>query len=347
MTAAPLFHPHDHAPADGELVELAPGLGWIRMPLPFPPHHINLYVVAEPDGGWTLVDTGVDDSTTRELWPVLEAGALGGASIRTLLVSHWHADHAGLAGWLCDRHVMPMLMAPAEHRQCLGQHLYPDDATLAAAADFYRRQGLAEADTAAVVAAMSDGPRRHGPLPAAFTPLADGQWLEMGGRRWRILLCGGHAFELVAAWSPDLNVLFTSDQVLPLISPHVGVMVAEPGADMLGRFLDSLARLKALVPADALVLPSHNLPFVGLHQRVDELLAHHHRRCDAVVAAAVQPASCAQLLPALFRRRFEGRHLGMAVREALAHINHMVAAGRLVADDGGDGVIRYRVPAHG
>ena len=70
-------------------------------------------------------------------------------------------------------------------------------------------------------------------------------------------------------------MLISGDQVLPKISPNVSVQPHEPDGDPLARFLASLDKLRAAVPPETLVLPSHNLPFFGLHARIDALAAHH------------------------------------------------------------------------
>lgn len=338
-----LVYPFAGAPADGRMREVLAGLFWLRMPLPFPPGHINLYCLSEPDGTWSVIDCGIHDAVTQAHWQTLEGAELGGRPISRLLVSHWHADHAGLAGWLHHRHGARVLMSASEYLQCRGLERAPDAATLASAREFYLGCGLDAAGLGGILDNMATGTRRHGPMPSSSQGLVHGQDLMLGGRHWRIFLCGGHALDLVAAWCPAANVLFTSDQVLPLISSHVGVMVMDPHADMLGRFLNSLTAMRQVVPADVMVLPSHNLPFVGLHQRIDELIDHHRLRCDALIAACVtRPRSCAELLPFLFRRRFEGGLLALTVRETQAHVNYLLARGRLARGSGQDGVAVYR-----
>ena len=55
-------------PAAGGALQLAPGLAWLRMELPFALNHINLWLLRdEMDGrqGWTVVDTCVDSPQSR------------------------------------------------------------------------------------------------------------------------------------------------------------------------------------------------------------------------------------------------------------------------------------------
>ena len=105
----------------------------------------------------------------------------------------------------------------------------------------------------------------------------------------------------------------------------------DPEGDPLGIYLRSLASLKRDIPEDALVLPGHNLPFIGLHQRIDELAAHHEARCLAIAQACRQaPCTTADLVPVVFRRPIDDPHqMGFAFSEVLAHVNYMLREHRL------------------
>jgi glyoxylase-like metal-dependent hydrolase (beta-lactamase superfamily II) len=136
-------------------------------------------------------------------------------------------------------------------------------------------------------------------------------------------------------------VLISSDQVLPKISPNISVQAHEPDGDPLARYLLSLAKLREAVPPETLVLPSHNLPFCGLHTRIASLTAHHRARCDEVLEACENPRTAAQLLPVLFRRTLDGHQMGFALGEALAHLHYLMHQGALRRDLGADGVYRF------
>jgi len=117
--------------------------------------------------------------------------------------------------------------------------------------------------------------------------------------------------------------------VLPRISTNISVFAATPDADPLAWFLASLDRLRAL-PEDTLVLPSHGLPFRGLHARIAQLEAHHADRCDELLAACATPKTAAELIPVLFPRPITDAHQVMfAMGEAIAHLNYLRQAGRL------------------
>ena len=96
------------------------------------------------------------------------------------------------------------------------------------------------------------------------------------------------------------------------------------------------------MPADALVLPSHGLPFRGLHARLDALSAHHDARLAETLDALDEPRTGADLIPVLFRRDLDTHQLSFAIGEVLAHLNYLEAAGSVTRTRDSDGIERYR-----
>ena len=74
---------------------------------------------------------------------------------------------------------------------------------------------------------------------------------------------------------------------------------SHPGADSLAQYLDSLNRYREL-PEETLVLPSHGLPFIGIHNRVAAQHAHHEERLWFWRMLCTEPRSAADLLATLF-----------------------------------------------
>ena len=101
-------------PAPGQTLEVAPGLLWLRLALPFRLDHVNVYLV-EDNAGWAVIDTGIDDAATRAAWEALLADPLRDVALTRILVTHYHPDHIGLAGWLCERFGLPLLMSQTEY----------------------------------------------------------------------------------------------------------------------------------------------------------------------------------------------------------------------------------------
>jgi glyoxylase-like metal-dependent hydrolase (beta-lactamase superfamily II) len=356
----------DALPEPGRSLEVAPGVRWLRMRLPFALDHIHLWLLRDAlDGteGWTVVDCGIADEGTRAAWRQVFEQELQGLPVLRVLVTHMHPDHVGLAHWLTRRFSRerepgdpPLLDAgpPAAVDDCRLWISATDfnAARIAsqrttghggeAAARFFAAHGLTDPEAQAKVRARGSYYASMVPqVPERFARLMDGQRLRIGGRAWQCIAGYGHAPEHIALHCPELGVLISGDMVLPRISTNVSVIDLEPEADPLPLYLASLERLRAL-PADTLVLPSHGRPFCGLHTRIGQLQAHHRARLDEVLQACAQaPRSAAELLPVLFRRPLDLHQTTFAMGEAVAHLHLLWHEGRLQRLHGPDGVLRF------
>lgn len=338
-----LEFPRTEPPAAGEVVEIAPGILWLRLRLPYALDHVNLYLFEDGDG-WALFDTGLGDDASREAWERVLTGPLGGRPITRLVVSHFHPDHAGLAGWFHERFAPPLHMAATEYLTVRLLQQPRSDQGEAAEGAHFRARGLDEATVEALLGRGLSYLRRTTGIAPSFERLRHGDRLALGGRTWEVLTGGGHAPEQVMLWCAHDNLFLAADQVLARISPNVSVVSLMPNADPLGDYIASLEMLRDTITPEALVLPGHNLPFRGMHLRTRELLDHHEQRCDRIAAAcAPAPRTCAEIVPVLFHRPLDPHQLSFAVGEAQAHINRMVRSRRLVEDIGAGGVSLYRL----
>ncbi|OYQ33636.1 hypothetical protein CHU95_14790 [Niveispirillum lacus] len=343
-----------NAPAPQDLsitiTQTAPGVWGLRLPLPFQLNHINVWLLADRmDNGrpaWTLIDTGVASNLTRSLWDQVAAEFLGTAPVRRVIVTHFHPDHIGLADWLCQRFDAPLCMTRTEWLLARMLCLDHSDEIAEAGRRFYSAMGL-EAPVLAALTTRGNAYARGVPVvPATFDRLTQGDRLCIGDRTWTILTSGGHSPEHACLYSTDGEpVLIAGDMVLPRISPNVSVWPAEPFADPLAEFLDGLKRLRGL-PADTLVLPSHGPVFQDLHGRIDALLHHHAERlAEAERDCSAGGRTVAEITHSMFNRTLDTHQMSFAAGEALAHLNHLVATGRLQRHQrAADGVWLFTIP---
>ncbi|HEX7387146.1 MAG TPA: MBL fold metallo-hydrolase [Castellaniella sp.] len=348
-----LRYPHGETlPVAGEALTVADGVRWLRMPLPFALNHVNLWLLRDRiDGreGWTVVDCGVDRPEVRACWETAFTQALEGLPVLRVVVTHMHPDHVGLAHWLCARWQVPLWMSMTDYvlaRLWAGASAErtPQDGGLTgdSAVRHFARHGLVDPEVQTQIRARDGYYANLVPdIPSQFHRLVEGDGLEIGGRTWTIRVGRGHAPEHVSLWCPALRVLISGDMVLPRISTNVSVSGLEPEANPLRLYLNSLRELDDL-PDDALVLPSHGRPFIGLPVRVAQQFAHHAARLAEVMDACRVPCSAYDLLPVLFHRKLDVHQLSFAMGESIAHLHALYFEGKLRRTLDEDGVYRFQ-----
>jgi len=335
-----LDYPWSEPPAPGATIDVAPGVKWLRMPLPFQLNHINLWLV-EDGAGWAIVDTGVGLDDVRALWEQIFAGSLGGRPVTRVIVTHFHPDHMGNAAWLMERWGVDLWCAQAEY--LIGQVAWRTGETRdnEPRLRHYRRNGCGEEALAGLRQRGNHYPRLVPTIPAAFRAIADGDTLTLGGRRWAVIVGRGHSPEHAALWCEETRALISGDQVLPRITSNISVWPDQPHGNPLRQYLDSLEHFRG-IGADTLVLPAHGLPFRGLPERLAELRTHHAARLAETLDAITEPRSAAEIVPVLFRRELDSHQLSFALGEALAHLHFVEADGRAERIVGSDGIHRFR-----
>lgn len=334
-----LTFPFAEPPPPGEVREVAAGVLWLRMPLPFALDHINLWVLDDGDG-WTLIDTGIDTEATRELWEKLLMGPLGGKPVRRLICTHFHPDHMGLAGWLHRKLAIPAYATTPEWDRGVAMHALNSDDFLLAMIGMAEQAGCTPEQIDDIRKRRTAYRRTVAPPPETRLDLEAESAISAAQSTWRIVIGEGHSPRLAALHSETAGVLISGDQVLPKITPNVSVLPDDPTSDPLSRFLDSLERFRT-IPDDVLVLPSHRLPFRGLHTRLDQMRAHHHERLDRTREACSVGASAAEVMAKLFPRRLDGHQVTFALGETLAHLNYMIGLGEIRRGDAEARVTKY------
>lgn len=338
----------EQIPAPGQVLEVAPGLLWLRMGLPFALNHINLWLLQDQcesaDGPlpcWTVIDCGIADAASRANWQAIFATHLRGWPVGRVLVTHCHPDHLGLSAWLCAYWQAPLWMSAGEYAFGRMMTAALPGADGSAALPHFQKHGLQDPLLLAQLRSRHNYyPALVPDMPEAFVRLFEGQVLRIGPHGWRVITGFGHSPEHVALYCDSLQVLIAGDMVLPRISTNVSVFAIEPESNPVQLYLDSLKKYAAL-PSDTLVLPSHGKPFRGLQARIAQLEQHHAARLAEVEAACVQAQSAADIVPLMFRRPLDAHQLGFALGEALAHQHQLWFAGKLQRTLGDDGVIRF------
>lgn len=341
QAAAPLRYPLGEPPTPGAAREIAPGVHWVCMPLPISLKWINLWLLADGDG-WTIIDTGLALEESRVHWRAIFDATLAGKPVKRVICTHMHPDHVGLAGWICRKFGAPLWMSRLEYVTC---RMLVADTGREAPEDgvrFFRGAGWDEQAITQYKARFGGFGMAVSRLPDSYHRIGDGDEIDIGGRLWRVITGAGHCPEHVCLWQEELKLFISGDQVLPRISSNVSVFPTEPDADPLTDWMRSCEKLHAGVPSDVLVLPSHNEPFLGLHERLRSLIEGHERSLERLRKRLQEsPKRAVDLFGAMFARKIGPDVLGMATGETIAHMNCLIGRGlaRAVRDE--EGVVRY------
>jgi glyoxylase-like metal-dependent hydrolase (beta-lactamase superfamily II) len=343
--AAPIRRQEQERASD-EILEVAPGLYRLQLPIAMPGlGHVNCYAL-EDEHGLALVDPGLPG---EDSWQVLvqRLDALGARveHVHTVVVTHSHPDHFGGVHQLRDESGAALL-THADFRSIFGNDESEDLAEL-------REAPLEDADGASTEDALEqfrEGMRRTTPwgglrepppmeemrtwstgglgarafrVPRPDCTVDDADEVVLGGRTWLAVHTPGHTHDHLCLYDPADGLFLSGDHVLPTITPHIGgVSELE---DPLATFIDSLERMEEFA-AVSLVLPAHGHPFTDLTGRAGDICRHHGERLDVIREAGAELGRAP--VEAYMRRLFKERSWGyMAASETYAHLEHLRLTG--------------------
>jgi glyoxylase-like metal-dependent hydrolase (beta-lactamase superfamily II) len=340
VVAAPelggIRYPWAEAPSGAEAVEITEGILWLRLPLPMALDHVNVYALDDGDG-WTVIDTGFDSNRTRATWEAILAGPLAGRPVRRVVVTHYHPDHVGLAGWFQARGAE---LVTTRTSWILARMLILDLQSLPVpeTIDFWRGAGMAP-DLLARHAA--ERPFNFAdvvaPLPLGYSRIAEGDSIRIGGRDWLVRTGDGHAPEHATLWEAGGDLIIGGDQLLPSISANLGVYASEPEADPIAEWIASCRRFAVQAREGQLVLPGHKLPFTGLPRRLEQMIDNHVGALSRLEELLAEPKVATECFDTLFKRPVGEAEYGFALVEAVAHLNHLWKTGKVARERREDG----------
>lgn len=335
MRRKPTYTPaQDFIPEAGKPQEIAPGLHWLRGPLPFELDHINLWLV-EGESGWSVVDSGFNFEVMTQAWEEVFAKTFKSKPVENIFITHFHPDHFGLGGWLAEKTGAPVQMTapewgmaksltdPAQH--ALLETLYRP---------YYLEAGVDAQTLENMLARRFTYSKIVYRMPQNFKPVQPGGMVMLGGRDWKIIGGYGHCPEHACLYNEKDKIFIAGDIVLPDISPNISYFPDRfLSRNPVAAYLQTLENIRAELPDDALVLPSHGVPFRGLHRRIGELVAHHEKRLARLhEVLAPAPRTAFQAMQGLFSHRALDRpsDLFFALGETLAHLVYETGLGKVV-----------------
>lgn len=333
-------------PAHEEAREIEDGLWRIAVPLPFALRSANIYLIANGDDSWTIVDAGLglpaDEAALRE---GLRRAGVTLEQITTLILTHAHPDHIGLSETIQQAGGAPAYMLRGEDEHLYGVWTERGDDRFEPLERMYVENGLpvvvAEAGRAA---SMMTRKLLRIPEPETLRLVEDGETLRIGAHTYECIWTPGHSDYHLCLLRED-GVFIAGDHILPAITPNIG-LYPETRPDPLADYFASLAKVRDL-PA-RVVAPGHGLPFADLAARADALRDHHIERGELILGLVErQPAGATanEVAGDLFGARLrsvDDRRFALA--ETLAHLEHLRARGR-VTRERRDGLYRYLAAA--
>jgi glyoxylase-like metal-dependent hydrolase (beta-lactamase superfamily II) len=331
----------DQAPGAGTVTKVADGVYWARLPMGGRLNHINVWLLRDYQG-WTIVDTGLNASEVQADWQAIFKNHLHGLPVTRVIATHLHADHTGNAGWLCRHWGCELWMSRSDFYMCKvmaadGPADVPDDAI-----KFYRRAGFDEDRLARYRSRFGQFGANITPLPAGYRRITDGQYIDIGGREWRAVIGHGHAPEHVCLYCPELKVIIGGDQLLPKITPNVGVQPSEPMANPLKDWINSCIRFREYLPPDLMVLPAHESIYTGVHERLTALIDWHEVALEKLYELCAEPKRAVDVFPALFRSKITDWTFFPATGEAIAHLHCALERRMLKVEEDDKGVAWWR-----
>lgn len=333
-----LVYPSE-TPPPGGVMEIAPGIHWIRMPLPGRLDHVNLWIL-EDTSGWVLVDVGINNSVTAAVWDHVFNDILLNKPVNRIILTHCHVDHIGFVNQLVERTGAPVIMTMTEYFSAALRIFEPNERMTAQTVFALTRCGCPPQAMEAMLSRRKEVRSSYSGMPPFFLRAQDGDELEIGKRRWRLYTFGGHSPEMLCLFDPQNNVLIAGDQVLSQITPSINVHPADPFGNPLANFYESFPRLLKL-PENTFVLPSHGRPFYGLWQRVGQFQQHHEERLSKILSFIDGSATPYELALKTFTHAMETHVARQALAETLAHLHFAERRGSVRSSTDSHGVVHF------
>jgi len=321
-----------------ESISMPAGMHRVKITMAFPLRWVNSYVLHEPDGSITIVDPGPRSAETEQEWhKALADFNLTFQDISQIVLTHHHPDHLGLSGWMQQQTGVPVRMSTRSRQEA--DYMWGTEATInTVLPEYYGRHGMPEDKTQQIREHMEGFISQITPLPIV-TPIEDGDWLVMGGKKWLAVETGGHAPGHLSFYAPESREILCGDAVLPQISPNISL---QPGSDdqPLLSYMEGLHRLGALDVEVA--YPGHRNPFGHFADRTVHLLTHHEERLQKMMERIGEaPTNAYDICVFMFGDRLGTHQLRFAMSETLAHLQELIRREHIVQEQQPDGVFFF------
>ena len=318
---------------DLPITRIADDIFVASMPMGPPMNQVNVYFLRDTDG-WVIIDSGLNTPECKTIFQSIFDTQLEGLPVKKLIVTHFHPDHIGLAGWICKKWKCQLYMTRTEYLMGRALSLDTTEGYINGMESYYTRAGVPINIRQEIISKGNTLAAHVYPVPANYLVLREDSNVIIGDDKWRVLYGRGHSTAQACLYSRKRNMLLSADHVVGRITPNISVWPLETNANPLDEYLTDLKEWRTIVPNDVRVLPGHGPEFTDLHARIDRLTEHHEKRLTQVVKIVGEESDLLlhQIMERLFKPDMGARNTVFALAETHAHVNHEIYRAKISID---------------
>ncbi|SDI41114.1 Glyoxylase, beta-lactamase superfamily II [Alteribacillus persepolensis] len=316
------------------LVKIEGGGYRVGIPIPFPMKYVYCYLFPQKDG-YVIIDTGINDQQARQAWEgVFEHTAISPPAVKTIYLTHFHPDHAGLAGWLQQKTGADVYIHKLD--KIMMQRVWGEESTQSLQIkDMIEEHGVPQKLSKKIKEHMDKLLHKVRPLPDMKEMP---EQVEFAERSWQVIHTPGHSDGLVCFYDSGQKILLSADFILDPITPNISVW---PGASQkpLEDYLESLRFLQTI--SVDIAYTAHGDPISHVKQRSEEIAMHHKRRLSTIKNLSAD-RNAYEIAQKLFEHRELNPHQWrFAMAETIAHLNYLENKREIKKRDDKNGIYRY------
>ena len=326
-------------PKFGELTKIASDLYWAHFELPFRLNHVNLFLMDTPEG-ILILDAGLKSEHSEEHWEALLNGPLKSKKFAGIVITHYHPDHIGMAGWLQKKLNIKCYTTEKELFTAKTFRSMPDDEYAKIFRNVFVRAGMSEEDIIAKGPATKLYKNRVYELPE-FEIIKAGHEFNSNDGKWIVRTDSGHSPEHISLLDKERKLYLSGDFLLPRISPNISDNFFDPLDDRLGEYLKYLNEIQE-IGSKTSVFPCHDWPFDEGAQRAKDLIKHHNHRLSLIIEALNKKSiTIMDSISIIFDRKIGDEQMHFAIGEARAHLIHLDVTGQAKSEMDERGTVHY------
>lgn len=295
----------------------------IGIPVPFPMKYVYCYLFQDKSG-YTLVDTGLNYKKARAAWEeVFDELAIHPQAIHTIIVTHFHPDHSGMAGYLQEKTGADVWMSETD-RAMFERAFIKNKEQAVYVEELLQKHGTPKELIEAILVNLENITAHVQPF-AKIQVIREKEWM-LGGERWKILETPGHSQGHLCFFKEDSKILLSADMILDNITPNISLW---PGGSQrpLEDYLSSLNKLRQISAKE--VWPGHGEVLYDVQKRIEELVIHHEKRLDIIAELASDRTGFAIAEVLFSEKKLTSHQWRFAIAETLAHLEYLANENRI------------------